>query len=399
MVIGAVYGGGMFHRWAPQLLLLWDLIIATVVATVAVQYRDYSVWDVVIGVGMAAALIARRYAPIRVFAVVTVLCAVQLVAASAIPAGYDVALLVAMLAVVTHSPDQGAVYLSGLVVAAGALVATAVQIETEWPGSILDYPYLAEQAVILAVSGALWLVAYVLRTNRERGLVLTERAATAERERDQLARLAAADERAFIARELHDVVAHSLAVMIAQADGARYVLDTDAERAREAMCTVAGTGREALDDMHRIVAVLRGTGGEEDPEDRRRRGLGQLGTVVQRARAAGLDVASRIDGDVERLSAAEELTVFRIAQESLTNALRHAGPGTRVTVGLVVEPSRAVLEVRDDGTGEAPTATGGGNGLIGMRERVAVHGGELSAGPAPDGGWLVRAMIPIKEDS
>jgi signal transduction histidine kinase len=387
----------MSGRWAPQLGILWDLIIATVVATIAVQYRDHSMWDVVIGVGMAAALVARRYAPVRVFAVVTVLGAAQVVFASAVPAGYDIALLVAMLAVVTHSPDQRAVYLSGLVVVAGVLVVAAVRIEADWPGSFLDYPYLAEQGAGLAAIGALWLVAYVLRTNRERGVVLAERAATAERERDHLARLAAADERAFIARELHDVVAHSLAVMIAQADGARYVLDTDTERARKAMGTVAGTGREALDDMHRIVAVLRGTGGEEDAEDRRRRGLGQLGTVVDRARAAGLDVESHIEGDAGRLSPAEELTVFRIAQESLTNALRHSGPGTRVTVALVVEPGRAMLEVSDDGTGQAPDSAGGGNGLLGMRERVAVHGGELSAGPGPDGGWSVRAMIPVKE--
>jgi signal transduction histidine kinase len=387
----------MSGRWAPQLGILWDLIIATVVATIAVQYRDHSMWDVVIGVGMAAALVARRYAPVRVFAVVTVLGAAQVVFASAVPAGYDIALLVAMLAVVTHSPDQRAVYLSGLVVVAGVLVVAAVRIEADWPGSFLDYPYLAEQAAGLAGTGALWLIAYVLRTNRERGLVLAERAATAERERDHLARLAAADERAFIARELHDVVAHSLAVMIAQADGARYVLDTDTERARKAMGTVAGTGREALDDMHRIVAVLRGTGGEEEAEDRRRRGLGQLGTVVDRARAAGLDVESHIEGDAGRLSPAEELTVFRIAQESLTNALRHAGPGTRVTVALVVGPGRAMLEVSDDGTGQAPDSAGGGNGLLGMRERVAVHGGELSAGPGPDGGWSVRAMIPVKE--
>jgi signal transduction histidine kinase len=387
----------MSGRWAPQLGILWDLIIATVVATIAVQYRDHSMWDVVIGVGMAAALVARRYAPVRVFAVVTVLGAAQVVFASAVPAGYDIALLVAMLAVVTHSPDQRAVYLSGLVVVAGVLVVAAVRIEADWPGSFLDYPYLAEQGAGLAAIGALWLVAYVLRTNRERGVVLAERAATAERERDHLARLAAADERAFIARELHDVVAHSLAVMIAQADGARYVLDTDTERARKAMGTVAGTGREALDDMHRIVAVLRGTGGEEEAEDRRRRGLGQLGTVVDRARAAGLDVESHIEGDAGRLSPAEELTVFRIAQESLTNALRHAGPGTRVTVALVVEPGRAMLEVSDDGTGQAPDSAGGGNGLLGMRERVAVHGGELSAGPGPDGGWSVRAMIPVKE--
>ncbi|MBW6433428.1 sensor histidine kinase [Actinoplanes hulinensis] len=387
----------MFGRWASQLGILWDLIIATVVATVAVQYRGHSIWDAVIGVSMAAALILRRYAPVRVFTVVTVLASVQVLLASAVPAAYDVALLVAMLAVVTHSRDQRAVHLSGVVVAFGVFVVALVRIDDSWSGSVFDYPYLAEHVAALAGCGALWLIAYVLRTNRERGVVLAERAATAERERDHLARLAAADERAFIARELHDVVAHSLAVMIAQTDGARYVIDSDTERAREAMRTVADTGREALDDMHRIVAVLRGAGGEEeDPEDRRRRGLGQLGTVVERARSAGLDVETRFNGDVGRLSAADELTVFRIVQESLTNVLRHAGTGTRVVVTLSVDRGRAVLEVGDDGALRSMTS-GGGNGLLGMRERVAVHGGEFSAGPGADGGWLVRAMIPVKE--
>jgi signal transduction histidine kinase len=380
----------MSGRWAPQLRILWDLIIATVVATLAVQYRDSSWWDVLIGAGMAAALVVRRFAPIRVFAVVTVLGLVQLAVASAVPAAYDVALLVAMTTVVVHSRSRPAVFVSGAVVAVSAAVSALLSVDSEWSGSLLDYPYLAEQTAVMAGCGALWLFAYVFRTNRER-------AAIAERERDHLARLAAADERAFIARELHDVVAHSLAVMIAQADGASYVADTDTDQAREAMRTVAATGREALDDMHRIVAVLRDAG-DDDPRDRRSRGLAQLDTLVQRARTAGLGVESTIDGEIARLSAADELTVFRIVQESLTNALRHAGTGTKVVVALSIEPARAVLEVRDDGAGRSTAGGGGGgNGLVGMRERVAVHGGELTAGPDADSGWRVRAMIPLRE--
>ncbi|MEU4163502.1 histidine kinase [Actinoplanes sp. NPDC026670] len=380
----------MSGRWIPQLRLLWDLILATVVATLAVQYRDYSWRDVLIGVAMAAALVARRFAPIRVFAVVTVLALVQVAVAAAVPAAYDVALLVAMTTVVVHSPSRAAVFGSGAVVAAGAVIAALLSVDPEWSGSLLDYPYLAEQSMMLAACGALWLFGYVFRTNRER-------AATAERESDHLARLAAADERAFIARELHDVVAHSLAVMIAQADGATYVVDTDAGLAREAMRTVAATGREALDDMHRLVAVLRDAG-DDDPDERRSRGLDRLGALAERARTAGLGVEVRIDGDTGRLSAADELTLFRIVQESLTNALRHAGTGTKVEVTLAVEARRAVLAVADDGAGAAaPVPAGGGNGLLGMRERVAVHGGEFTAGPGPDGGWRVRAVIPLKE--
>ncbi|GIE77275.1 two-component sensor histidine kinase [Actinoplanes philippinensis] len=377
----------MSVRWVPRLLVLWDLMIATAVATVAVQYRDLSWRDVLPGVAMAAALIARRFAPIRVFALVTVLVLVQVAIAEAVPAAYDVALVVAMAAVVVHSPARAAGYVCGAIVAAAVVTASMIRVDQEWSGSPLDYPYLGEQVAALGGCGALWLFAYVFRTSRER-------AASAEREADHLARLAAADERAFIARELHDVVAHSLAVMIAQADGASYVADPGTARA--AMRTVAATGREALDDMHRIVAVLRDTG-DDDPQDRRSRGLEQLGTLAERARTAGLGVEVRAGGDTGRLSAADELTVFRIVQESLTNALRHAGAGAKVLVALAVEPERAVLEVSDDGGGRpSAPAAGGGNGLLGMRERVAVHGGELTAGPA-GGGWRVRAVISLRE--
>ncbi|SDS83598.1 sensor histidine kinase [Actinoplanes derwentensis] len=370
-----------------ELLLLWDLIIVTVVATIALQYRSSSLWDVLIGLTMAAALVARRFAPVRVFAVVSALGLLQVVVASAVPAGYDLAVLVAMAAVVTHARSARAGYLSLVVVAISVLFGTVLRIDDSWEGSAVTYPYLADSGAVLGACGALWLIAYVMRGNRDR-------VAIAERERDHLARLAAADERAFIARELHDVVAHSLAVMIAQADGASYVAGTDTERAREAMRTVAGTGREALADMHRIVAVLRGTGDDTEP-DRRRLGIDQLDSIVDGARAAGLGVDLRIDGDTGQLSPAVELTVFRIVQESLTNVLRHAGTGTKVTVDLGLAEDRVTLEVTDDGTGRTGAGgVGGGNGLTGMRERVAVHHGKFSAGPRPGSGWSVRAMIP-----
>ncbi|WP_430790493.1 sensor histidine kinase [Actinoplanes sp. G11-F43] len=308
-------------------------------------------------------------------------------AATTVPAGYDVAVLVALAAVVTHSRSTRAVGLSGVTVLAGTVIGVLIRIPDDWGGDVLDYPHLAEHVAILGAGGAVWLIAYVLRANRER-------ADGAERERDHLARLAAADERAFIARELHDVVAHSLAVMIAQADGATYVLDSDTERARDAMRTVAGTGREALADMHRIVAVLRGTG-DTVPERR----LGQFDGVVEGARAAGLGVGLRVDGDTGRLSPAVDLTVLRLVQESLTNVLRHAGPGATVTVSLTVGEDSVRLEIADDGHGRVSVpADSGGNGLLGMRERVAVHHGEFSAGPRPDAGWLVRAMIPLTDD-
>nr|WP_169745071.1 sensor histidine kinase [Cryptosporangium arvum] len=254
-------------------------------------------------------------------------------------------------------------------------------------GDLLDEPYLGEYLAGPAGCAAVWLLAYVLRANRERGAVLAERAATAERERDHLARLAAADERASIARELHDVVADSLAVMIAQADGASYAIEKDAGRAREAMRTVAGTGRDALEDMRRIVAVLRGTG-EPDPS-RRPAGVAELAALVERSRAAGLDVRLSV-GAVGAVSPAVQLTVYRVVREALTNVLRHAGPSPHVDVDLTRAAGRLIVEVTDDGTDDGVGEEPGGNGLIGMRERVAVHGGEFAAGPRTGGGCRCR---------
>jgi signal transduction histidine kinase len=383
---------------------VWDLVIATVVGTVAVQYRTDSMGHVLIGGLMAIALVARRHRPVATFAAVSVLALLHILFGPAVLAGYDIAVLIAMVAVVTHARSLRWAYLAGAVVALGVVLVVVETVVVRRTGSVLDLTYLGEYSALLAACMALWLIAYVLRSNRERSAVLAERAATAERERDHLSRLAAADERAFIARELHDVVAHSLAVMIAQADGASYVVDQDTAGAGAAMRTVAATGREALEDMHRIVAVLRGPGAAaESRPDRRRPGLDQLESLVERARTAGLAVELEIAGDPRVLTAAQELTVHRIVQESLTNTLRHAGPGARVTVGLRVGAAAALLEVDDDGgdrrTGPADGTErhGGGNGLVGMRERIAVHSGEFSAGSRPGSGWRVRATIPIKE--
>jgi signal transduction histidine kinase len=266
----------------------------------------------------------------------------------------------------------------------------------------------------LGVCGGIWLMGYTIRTRRIYVATLEERAATLEREREHLARIAVADERAAIARELHDVVAHSLAVMIVQADGGRYAFDSDPAQAREALTTVADTGREALDDMRRLVGVLRGTGTGPEP-DRQWVTVEQLDTLVERARSAGLTVVVEADGVPPPLAPAVELAVHRIVQEALTNVLRHAGRHAKVTLSMAYGPEELALSILDDGgdrlglPGEAAPlevtarevtarrAAGPGNGLVGMRERVAVHGGRFRAGPRLDGGWSVEVTIPVRE--
>ncbi len=384
----------MSSRWG---WVLWDLVISTVVATIAVEYRSQSRQDVVIGLGMAAAVVFRRAAPVRVFAVVSALALLQAFVCPGVPTGYDLAVLVAMVAVVYHGRHAWATYAASAVVVAGVTI-LVVERTHSGPGSVPDYSSLIFFTLVLVACAGLWALAYALRGHRERNVVLADLLATAQRERDHLARLAAADERAVIARELHDIVAHGLAVMVAQADGASYAIGTDPVQAQKAMRVVAGTGREALEDMHRLVGVLRAPGSTADePDDRRRRGIDQLEALVSRARTAGVHVDLRVAVQPGELPPSIELTVYRIVQEALTNVLRHAGPGVTVEVALELVAGQAVLKISDDGSASsAGQRVGGGNGLVGMRERVAVHGGQFAAGPRRGGGWQISACIPAK---
>jgi signal transduction histidine kinase len=378
---------------------LFDLMIAGIVAAsgllTAMTVQHGLAESALFGGSMAIAILFRRRYPTAVMAVVSTIALLQVVTDQQLPAPYDVAVLFAMYAVVKYARSMWLAFLAGAVAALGVAILVAARgFSSGWDNEVTMYT---------AICAAVWLTAYVLRTRRLYVESLEERAATAERERDHLAQLAAADERAGIARELHDVVAHSLAVMIVQADGAAYTLDTNPGQARGALDTIAATGRDALEDMRRIVGVLRGTHSAESDQERRRITLDQLGSLVERARSAGLRVDLRITGQPHGLAAADELTIFRLAQEALTNALRHAGQGALVTLALTYAPGAVMLEVVDDGAGRLVTVGGpavpvasGGHGLIGMRERVAVHGGEFSAGPRLGGGWQVRAVVPVR---
>jgi signal transduction histidine kinase len=209
--------------------------------------------------------------------------------------------------------------------------------------------------------------------------------------------LAASTERARLARELHDVVAHSLTVVVTLAEAAAASAGTDPPAARDAMGQVATTGRQALAEMRRLVGVLR-TEPQDDLADLAPvRGLDGLDGLVAGARAAGLPVRLTVSGRPRRLNAATDSTAYRIVQESLTNVLKHASSPSAVDVLLRWEEQRLMLQVGDDG--RSPVGTGEpGHGLVGMRERMAIFGGELSAGPSTSGGWRVRATLPLLEE-
>jgi len=366
------------RMWAFDALVALGIVALT---SLGIFMRVTPRPTMVIGYLMAAASLLRRREPTLVMAVVASAALMQVILwpPGTDPVPYDLAVLVAMFSTVKYAKSIVSGYLAGAVVAIGIVIEVVRHWGPNWWAIAVFYT---------GVCGGVWLMAYTMRTRRLYVQTLEERAALLEREREHLTRIAVADERASIARELHDVVAHSLAVMIVQADGGRYAFDADPARARQALDTVATTGREALEDMRRLVGVLRGACGQDD--ERRRDTLPEL---IERARSAGLAVSAEHDVP---LTPALELTVFRLVQESLTNVIRHAGPAATVSLSLRRKDDRVELEVVDDGAGAPTAAPGSGHGLTGMRERVAVHSGRFEAGPLLPGGWRVFASLPCE---
>ncbi|MEU3623502.1 two-component sensor histidine kinase [Amycolatopsis coloradensis] len=234
-----------------------------------------------------------------------------------------------------------------------------------------------------------WLAGLNTRQRRIRLSVLEQRAADLERERDIQAALAVVAERGRISRELHDVVAHALSVVVLQAQGAQAELDRRPERAREALDAIVGTGRTALSEIRRLLGAL----GQDTPEWEPQPGAERLPRLAADVRSAGIPVEFVVEGEPRPLSSTVDLAAYRIVQEALTNVLKHAGPDASATIVMRYEPDELVIEVTDDGIAAA-APSGTGHGLEGMRERVNVLGGTFDAGPRPERGFAVRATLP-----
>jgi signal transduction histidine kinase len=338
---------------------------------------------------IALPLLLRRGWPVQIFAVV--------LAASASAGLWDIravnaaALLVALYTVAVLRPRRDALVCAGL----------------------LELTMIAE---VIRVAGHNWLVIVVCLsglvaaplalgmyagTRRAYLAELRDRAERLEREQDQRSELAAAAERARIAREMHDIVAHHLTVMVTLSDAAA-AASPPGQRATEVMRTVSETGRRALADTRRLVGVLRqgpGEDGDDSGEDLQPvPDLAQLGPLADQVRSAGLPVTLEIHGDTAGVSAGLQLTVYRLVQEALTNTLKHGGPGTRASVRLHIAPGELRVDVEDDGAGAGaeaavPVPASTGSGLDGMRERVHAYGGQLRAGPREAAGWAVTARL------
>jgi signal transduction histidine kinase len=348
-------------------------VVAQIEIWVGSEVHSHRLWGVIVASVPTLAVAVRRRYPALVGTLVPVF--------SAVPhaLGYDpqiVAILIgylcALYALAVWTSERA--FRIGL-----SLIVVADLASSAGPGGNIkdSVPFTVVTVV------AMLLVRRVIR-DRER------RAELAERERDVAAREAVVEERARIARELHDVIAHNVSMMVVQAGAERRLLDGGSTQ--EVLESIEQIGRSALTEMRRLVGMLRS---DADDPLAPQPGLDDLPTLVTQVREAGLPVELRIEGEQRELSAGVELSAYRIVQEALTNALKHAGDA-RAEVRVRYGPDSLELEIADDGAGAAARASSGGHGLVGMRERAALYGGRLDAGRRASGGFTVQVVLPIR---
>jgi signal transduction histidine kinase len=362
-----------------------DALVAVVLLVGALpMYINDGVRGVALAVGLAAPLAVRRRYPVAVWAMVSAVAFAQWLVD--VPVAFvDVAVLIALYTVTAYGPSRRIAGISGAVCLGGAGLAVVRWHEGRFVAGLIGPVALTLVALALGDDR---------RSRRAYFAELEERAHRLEREQHALAAVAAGAERARIARELHDVVAHSLTVMVAQADGAALTIDRDPTRAAGAMVVVAETGRASLTEMRRLLGVLRPASPttERDPQP----GFDQLGPLVERVAAAGLAVELTVDDNGHDFPPGLGLAAYRIVQEALTNTMKHSGPGATVSVHVRAAPDALSLRIADDGAGvRSPNPDNQGSGLQGMRERVALYDGTVTASARPSGGFEVVACFPL----
>ena len=366
----------MIWNWLSRRPLLVDVTLVGLllfVAIVTAAHRGDGVTGIGLGIAETLPLLYRRQRPVLVLAVVTAVALVMIAAGDwVLP--FQLGLAFYTLAAICERR---------LAVTAGAASFAAVVLALLSVGELKFGDSLSRLVFVIA----LWLLGDSIGSRRAYVREIEEKAKRLEEGRDADARRAVAEEQARIARELHDVVAHALSVIVIQAAAADDVFEVDPARVREPIRAIETAARAALGDLRRVLGVLH----EEATYDPLP-GLGRLDSLVEQVRATGLAVSLEIHGAPRPLPAAVDLSAYRIVQEALTNTLKHARAehaSVRVAYG-----DDLALEVRDDGAGTGDPTTGG-NGLIGMRERAAMLGGSVDAHDAPEGGYVVKALIPL----
>jgi signal transduction histidine kinase len=346
---------------------------------VLIQPQAPSAW-VVLGIALTTAPLAfRRRYPATAFGVIF---AAVLVAHDHVTTITFGAVIFAAYSAVLYSRFRWAALLA---VATGAVIATAA-----FPNTTPQVPARFTALLVLAPTAA---VAVGMRGWRQRAGDSAERLLRVEAEHEAQTRRAVEAERARIAGELHDVVTHNVSVMVVQAGAARSVLGSSPDDAREALLAVEASGRTAMSELRHLLGLLAPAGGDEDmlvPQP----GAARVPALVERVRAAGLSVELSVTG-ARDLPPGVDLAAYRVVQEALTNVIKHAGTA-RAAVVLEYRPDDLLITVTDDGRPVTGSGGPGGRGLIGLRERIGLYGGELDAGPRPGGGWRVRARIPLE---
>jgi len=382
------------YTWLQKHPTLVDGLMAAVLVffgALSILERNGPVAGVA-GVLVGAPLLFRRNYTVAAFWAVMVLGALQVFFGPR-PTVSDFAVPMAIYALAAYRPRR--ISLIGLALGMiGSAAALLLWVQPSSPQQVTVIEWLLMYGLLSAPTIIAWVLGDSMRYRRAYYLDLEDKARRLERERDQQAEIGAAAERARIARELHDVIAHNVSVMVVQAEGASYALDNSPETTRRALGTIAETGRTALAEMRRLLGVLRS---EPKSADRAPQpGVDQLEDLLEQVRAAGLPVDFSVEGVPVPLPQGMALAAYRIVQESLTNTRKHGGPRVSAQVSLHYGEDGLRMLVRDDGRGAAALTDGQGNGLTGMRERVAMYGGELNTGPRLEGGYQVEAVLPYR---
>jgi signal transduction histidine kinase len=391
------------YAWLRRHRVLVDSVLAGVLFLLSLGQAVPGPWpEIPIALVLTVPVAFRRRAPLLAFAICATGGAWQMFAAlsqqpGAQPLGSDAAVLVLIYTVAAYRPRRYSI-VAMLICLTGSAVAIIAWIPDTQPSSppgIASGNLLGRALFAVVLFGGSTLIAWVLgdsmRYRRGYYAELEDKAARLEAERNAQAKVAAAAERARIARELHDVVAHHVSVMVVQADGAGYALRSDPDRAAAALKAISCTGRQALTEMRRLLGVLRSAGDQAQLAPMP--GLSELRELLDQAREAGLGVAYTLTGTPRELPEGAELAAYRVVQEALTNTRKHAGLAATAAVTLRYEPQALIVEVTDDGMA-APAGDAGGHGLAGMRERIAMYGGTVEAGRLAGGGFSVVARLP-----
>jgi signal transduction histidine kinase len=373
-------------RWWMFDVLVTLLAALLSLPDLAQEHVTLTLPAVLVQVALTLPLVVRRVWPSAVFGFIFGVSAVAGLLNVHLVVSF--ALVVALYTVAAYEPRRRALAAAGLL--EGGVIAAALRLA----GSAWWHPAILGTGMVAAALG----LGLYTATRRAYLKELHDRAERLERERDQQQELAAAAERARITREMHDILAHHLAVMIALSDGAAAASAGSSPQAAKAMRTVSATGRQALGDTRRLLSGP-WEDAEADGERQPLPDLSGLDALVARVRAAGLPVSYELHGAPAPLPAGVQLTVYRLVQEALTNTLKHAGAGASAVVRLWYLPGELRLVVEDDGAGaSAPRPDTGGRGLAGMRQRVQTFGGEVQAGPRSPAGWRVSALLRLDQE-